>query len=167
MSTMLNYLRPQKTVRNIMALDPALLYQQGVRVVGFDFDQTLSKQYGREIAPELKEVIAKFAKVFGHKLCVISNQGKSQRIQEALRHSPLTLVTGHKKPRTSAFVLAEKLFKEKPEHCLYIGDRILTDILGANFAGWRTTKVSPLVPKSDPLHLVLTRKFENLLVKFA
>ena len=47
-----------------------------------------------------------------------------------------------------------------------IGDRLLTDIAGANIAGMKTLKVEPLNRWSEPFAHTLVRGFESLVLGF-
>lgn len=163
---MFQNLIPDRVVTNIADIDPSELYKSGVRLVSFDFDQTLGEYGASSVSETLAPILQKFVDTFPGKVCVISNKAKKARISNALKDWPITLIPAQRdKPSVEMFETAEKLFNTSKSECLHIGDRLLTDVLGAHRSGWQVIKVSPVDRQSDPFNIVLVRALEELLAK--
>jgi HAD superfamily phosphatase (TIGR01668 family) len=156
-------LRPDQETRSIAEIDAQALYDRGVRAIGFDVDQTLCEFYGKGIDDSLMTNIEAMRGLFGDQLCIISNCTDERR-QELVDLFPLHVIPVRtKKPDPDAYRAAEKHFGVPPEQWAFVGDRLLTDIVGANRAGWHSIHVRPLVPKTDPWYMPPARIYERLL----
>jgi len=64
--------------------------------------------------------------------------------------------------------VALAFLESEPSRTLMVGDRLFTDIIGANSLGIATILVPPLNPKTDPFLMVkLPRFFERYYLKLA
>ncbi|WP_457557512.1 HAD family hydrolase [Candidatus Harpocratesius sp.] len=70
---------------------------------------------------------------YGH---VMRELFKRKKINQYFSHCFFSDEIGHYKPHPKPFQIAESLTQYKPEELFHIGDRIDTDILGANLRGW-------------------------------
>jgi HAD superfamily phosphatase (TIGR01668 family) len=156
-------LRPDQEVGSIAEIDAQALYDRGVRAIGFDADQTLCEFYGKGIDDSLLTNIEAMRGLFEDRLCIISNCTEERRL-ELVEKFPLHVVSVRtKKPDPEAYRSAEEHFAIPPEQWAFVGDRLLTDIVGANRAGWHSIHVRPLVPGTDPWFMPLARVYEGLL----
>ncbi len=156
-------MRPDQQVESIAEIDAPALYDRGIRAIAFDADQTLCRFHGIGINERLLGNIEVMRGLFADRLCIISNCSESRR-DELMEQFPLHVVASRKKkPAAEPYRAAEEYFGVPPEQCAFVGDRILTDIVGANRAGWRSILVSPLIPESDPWFIALIRRYERLL----
>ncbi len=134
-----------------------------MRAIGFDADQTLCEFYGKGIDDSLLTNIEAMRGLFSDRLCIISNCTDERR-QELVEHFPLQVIPVRtKKPDPEAYRAAEEHFGIPPEQWAFVGDRLLTDIVGANRAGWHSIHVRPLVPETDPWYMPPARAYEWLL----
>ena len=162
----ISFLKPWQSAKSVNTIDPGALYDWGVRAVGFDFDQTLAPYGAETVSLFAADAVKKFKNVFGDRLCVISN-ARSGRVAEAAGRIDLAVVIETaEKPSARAFLSAERYFGMPAGQCAYVGDRYLTDTLGANLAGWKSILVDPLDPPSDPVAVRIVRIYENYLAKF-
>ena len=160
-----NELRPDQQVDSIAEIDTRALYDRGIRAVAFDADQTLCRFHGMGIHERLLTNIEIMRGLFEDRLCIISNCTDSRRA-ELIEHFPLHVVPASKrKPSAEPYRGAERHFGVPPEQCAFVGDRILTDVVGANRAGWHSILVPPLAPETDPWFIKWARFYERLLCR--
>lgn len=101
--------------------------------------------YQRQMRPEMPQVLAAIQKM-GLKIGLISNVCSHSQVEDTLqkygiRHyfDPIILSSkyGRRKPDPAIFHHAARLINAPTSQCVYIGDRIARDILGARRAGFR------------------------------
>ena len=156
-------LRPDQQVDSVAEIDARALYDRGVRAIAFDADQTLCRFHGMGIHDRLLANIKVMRGLFADRLCIISNCTDRRR-EELIEHFPLHVVPASKrKPSPEPYREAERHFDVPPEEWAFVGDRVLTDIVGANRAGWHSILVSPLAPETDPWFIAMARAYERLL----
>ncbi|MFH1835174.1 MAG: YqeG family HAD IIIA-type phosphatase [Methanobacteriota archaeon] len=155
-------MHPDKEVDTVADLSVSELEQLGVSALIFDVDNTLCEFKGDGVDESLKEKITELAKNF--KLALLSNTSSYERVEELKRYFPIPVVeTKIKKPKEGAFQAALNLLDTTPTETAMVGDRILTDIVGANKMGLYSIKVAPLRPETEPLFLRFGRSFERMI----
>lgn len=101
--------------------------------------------YRRTMRPEIPEVLDAIQKM-GYKVGLISNVNSRGQVplnltEYGIRHhfDPIVLSSeyGRRKPDPSIFHYAARLSCTPTSECIYIGDRISRDILGARRAGYK------------------------------
>lgn len=101
--------------------------------------------YKRRMRPEIPAVLAEIQKM-GLKIGLISNVNSLGQVPFSLREygihqyfNPIVLSStyGRRKPDPSIFHYAARLSNTPTSECVYIGDRVNRDILGAKKAGFR------------------------------
>jgi putative hydrolase of the HAD superfamily len=128
-----------------------------IKAVLFDLGDTLVKEESAgdkhaaeaelEKVPFVDEVLEQLKRKY--KLAIVTNTSVSREedIRKALKRVQLVeyfdiIVTsvdiGHEKPEEEIFCVALKRLDIKPEQAIMVGNRIKTDILGANRLGIRT-----------------------------
>ena len=156
-------IRPDQQVESIAEIDARALYDRGIRAIAFDADQTLCRYHGAGIHDRLLMNIEVMRGLFADRLCIISNCTDKRR-EELIERFPLCVVPVRKrKPSPDPYREAERHFDIPPEQWAFVGDRILTDIVGANRAGWHSILVPPLAPETDPWFIAMARSYERLL----
>jgi hypothetical protein len=70
-----------------------------------------------------------------------------------------------RKPLGRAFKTAAKEMGLKKEEVVVIGDQVLTDVLGGNYAGFYTILVVPIV-ETDGKITRINRKFERRILNY-
>ena len=155
------HLRPWRHVRDLSQLSLGDLDEVGVRGVVLDADNTLvfhgTQDLNPVVAPAFEALRARFT-------CVLFSNRSPER------HARLTTFAGelglpiveqtHKKPEAGGFLRAAELAGLPPTQLVMIGDRVLTDILGANRAGLRSVLVDPF-DGEEPGALTLIRRVER------
>ena len=134
-------IRPDQQFDSVADIDARILYDLGVRAVGFDAHQTLCDFRGR-IPERVLTNIESMRDLFSGRVCIISNGTDRQRAELNERLPFYVLPTQRRKPSIEPYREAERRFGVPAEQCAFVGDRITTDIVGANRAGWRSILVS-------------------------
>jgi HAD superfamily phosphatase (TIGR01668 family) len=146
---------------------PELLERCGIKHVIVDIDQTVVA-YGRnEIDPATLRVLSLITSK--RKCCFLSNSPRTlqaiQRIKDIERKTDIVaVISPRKKPDCMAFRRALDYLGASPTAALMVGDRLFTDILGANALGIVTVKVPPIDPSADPMEIKIPRMIERLVV---
>lgn len=136
-----------------------------------DIDQTLvpfgETDIGDEILAFLRPLTAE------KRFCLLSNVPRTEKRIERIHTieeqiGVKAVFADKRKPSPVAFRSALAFLKSKPSRTLMVGDRLFTDIIGANNLGIPTVLVPPLNPKTDPFLMVkLPRFFERYYLKIA
>ncbi|WKZ27397.1 MAG: HAD-IA family hydrolase [Candidatus Paceibacterota bacterium] len=160
----LQLLRPWEAHASVARIDPHTLYAQGIRGVSFDFDQTLAAYGSGVVDASLAPILSKWAHIFSGNVCVLSNAIGS-RVSRAGAALDIPVIQARKrKPSVDGFRVAQRRWNLAPQQCVHIGDQVLTDILGANTAGWKSIHVRPFEPSADPWFIRVARAYERRLL---
>lgn len=98
--------------------------------------------YHRVLRPHVKESLDALQER-GYKLGIISNTIslysvfnvlEEYEIREYFQDVTLSSVTGYRKPHTAIFEIALRQNDSKAENCMYVGDTISRDVIGAKRA---------------------------------
>jgi len=146
-----------------------ILHNADVESIIWDIDQTLVA-YGKTTVPEdIQNLISNLKPNF--RMCFLSNfphtEDRIERIRTIEKQLEIDAIfSKRRKPSPVAFHLALDYLRSDPEKTMMVGDRILTDIIGANRLGLKTVLVAPLDKKTDPFLMVtLPRFFERPYLK--
>lgn len=100
--------------------------------------------YHRELRPHVKETLEAL-KRRGCRLGVISNTAslysvfnvlEQYGIREYFSDVTLSSITGYRKPHPAIFEISLRQMRAEPERCVYVGDTISRDVIGAQRAGF-------------------------------
>jgi len=136
-----------------------------------DVDQTLVPFEEIEIEDEIHHFLKRISDE--KRFCLLSNVPRTEkrikRIHLIEDQIGIKAVFADKrKPSPVAFRAALAFLESEPSRTLMVGDRLFTDIIGANNLGISTILVPPLNPKTDPFLMVkLPRFFEQYFLKWA
>lgn len=164
------YWSPDYNIGSIAFISPEMLKEQGIKGVAFDVDQTLCGHHGIRVDPSLETALEGFVETFGNsRIGIISNTSSLLRRLELEYMFPYFYLTqaATKKPRPDAFREIESKFGLQPSQLAFFGDLTMTDIVGANNAGWVSVKVKPLAPQTDPIGHRIQRIIDSALYAFA
>lgn len=135
-----------------------------------DIDQTLVPFGETDIDDDISSFIRRLAQT--RRFCLLSNvprtEKRIERIHVIEEQIGITAVFADKrKPSPVAFRSALAFLESEPAKTLMVGDRLFTDIIGANNLGISTILVPPINPGTDPFLMVkLPRFFERLFLKW-
>ncbi|MCX6749015.1 MAG: YqeG family HAD IIIA-type phosphatase [Candidatus Pacearchaeota archaeon] len=158
------YLLPALEVPSINEVTPDILKKYRIRGVVFDVDNTLTTFRGVSIHRGIEWGLRDLANEFPCGL--LSNTDDKRRASLEGVFGVPAVPTNIRKPHPEAFLQAAAFLGTAPNETAMVGDRLLTDIAGANIAGLFTVKVEPIDRTSEPLSHSLVRGFENLVYKF-
>ncbi|MBQ1501162.1 MAG: YqeG family HAD IIIA-type phosphatase [Firmicutes bacterium] len=160
----MSLLKPKMQVRRIYDIDLKALKDLGVLGLVFDLDNTVTPWH--EYA-ENKEVVTWFDELAaaGLKACILSNTAKA-RVMELCPWLNVPVIGGAAKPGRRGFQLASELLQLPPARLAMVGDQILTDMLGANRAGFYTILTQPLTEREFWGTKNINRRLERLIKRF-
>ena len=117
---------------------------EGFRAVLFDLENTLIPP-GGPFDDDGRTIVAK-AKAAGLAVGVVSNASAAW-VHPAVAAEGLVCVAPAAKPSPVGFHDACRQLDVRPEEAVYVGDQVITDILGAQRAGMRAILVKPKYTK--------------------
>ena len=100
--------------------------------------------YHRELRPGVKELLDGL-KARGYHIGVISNNASLYNvfnvlemygIRDYMEDVTVSSVTGYRKPHPEIFRISMRQMRCRPENCVYVGDTVSRDIIGAKRAGF-------------------------------
>jgi hypothetical protein len=142
-----------------------ILEHSDIDAIIFDIDQTIVPFGETRIPEEIQKLIRSLQPKYH--MCFLSNfphtEDRIKRIRTIEAQLDIDAIfSERRKPSPAAFHLALEHLGSEPEKTMMVGDRVLTDIIGANQLGIRTVLVAPLDRKTDPFFMVtLPRLFER------
>ncbi len=159
---MLKQFYPDAEYGSAYKIDYRQLYQDGIRGVIFDIDNTLVPHGAPadEQAVELFETL----RIIGLKTCLISNN-KEPRVEPFARAVGSQYVSDAHKPSVVNYQRAMTLMETDQHTTLFVGDQLFTDVFGANRTGLRSFLVKPIHPKEE-IQIVLKRCLERIVLYF-
>jgi len=128
-------LRPREIVTSIFEIDFAQLYDAGKRAILFDLDNTLGKRRSKRLEPQVLALLGDL-EAAGFRVGILTNRRASsgdQVIDLLAREYPLLHRAG--KPGKNGFLQLIEQLDASPQEAVMVGDRLLTDIFGANRLG--------------------------------
>ncbi len=150
---------PDLYVESLAHIDFNKLYQQGIRLVLLDIDNTLSKHgslVGGEYAKEQIERIQKQGME-----CMIISNARYKRAKTFSDSLGISFLPSARKPSRRGILLAmQKHPGLERSQIVLIGDQILTDIIAGNRAKILTILVNP-ISNEEALQVRMKRPFER------
>ncbi|WP_018931521.1 YqeG family HAD IIIA-type phosphatase [Gracilibacillus lacisalsi] len=140
---MLKNFLPNEHVQRVLDITPAKLRDMGIKGVITDLDNTLVAWNVKDATPEVIEWF-KEMKENDIKVTIISNNDE-ERVSVFSEPLEAPYVYSARKPLVRAFNRTAKQMGLPKEEIVVIGDQLLTDVLGGNFAGYHTILVVPIV----------------------
>lgn len=122
---------------------PRLLHAQGVRLLLCDLDYTLAPKSVSRPDNRLRHWL-KGLKDAGITVMILSNNRSSGRVETFCRDLGIPYVGHAGKPRRRGFLTAMTRAGVSPAQTAMLGDKLLTDVLGARRSGVLALMVEPL-----------------------
>lgn len=150
---------PDMYQKSIYTINYEKLYEDGMRCLLFDLDNTCVPLKVKEPSKKLKDLFD-MLKNMGFKIIIFSNASKKR-----LEPFKNTLVVDcsylSRKPSKRKFLKVLKIFNYDLSETAIIGDQLFTDIFGGNRIGIKTILVNPM--SSEDLFVTkIFRKLEKL-----
>ena len=153
---------PDAYMDSTYVIDFEKLYEEGVRGLIFDIDNTLVP-HGAPADERAKALFARL-KAIGFRCCLISNNQKP-RVEMFNKDIQVDYVYNAHKPSTRNYLRAMEIMGTDRRSSVFIGDQLFTDIWGAKNAGLRNILVKPINPKEE-IQIVLKRYLEAVVLHF-
>ena len=134
---------PDRLFQRYTCLTPQLLRQLDVRLLLCDLDYTLAPRSVAEPDGELRTWLDS-CKEAGVTVMILSNNRSSRRVETFCRELGIRYVGHAGKPSPRGYREAMELAGEDATHTAMLGDKLLTDVLGAKRSGVLALMVEPL-----------------------
>lgn len=159
---MFNMFFPDEIQASTYDIDFENLYEQGIRGVLFDIDNTLV-EHG---ADATERAVALFQRLdqIGIKSCLISNN-KEERVLRFNKEIGTKYIYDAHKPSGRNYRKAMELMETDLSNTIFVGDQLFTDVYGAKRIGMRNILVRPIDPKEE-IQIVLKRYLEKIVLHF-
>ena len=153
---------PDRYVASTYIIDYEKLYEEGVRGLIFDIDNTLVP-HG---APADDRAVRLFARLkdIGFRCCLISNN-QEKRVKTFNEPIRVDYVYNAHKPSVKSYIKAMEIMGTDRESTVFIGDQLFTDVWGAKRAGIPNILVKPIHPREE-IQIVLKRYLEKIVLYF-
>ncbi|MFS0751371.1 YqeG family HAD IIIA-type phosphatase [Oceanobacillus sp. 1P07AA] len=160
---MLSRFLPNEHVKSIFDLQPTTLKERGIKGIITDLDNTLVAWDVKDATPE---VVRWFQEMRDHdiKVTIISNNNQ-ERVQVFSEPLETPFVYSARKPLSKAFKTVAKEMELSKKEIVVVGDQLLTDVLGGNFAGFYTVLVVPIV-ETDGKITRINRTIERRILNY-
>ena len=134
---------PDRLFRRYTDLTPALLRRLDIRLLLCDLDYTLAPRSVAEPDSELRAWLDGCGEA-GVTVMILSNNRSSRRVETFCRELGIRYVGHAGKPSARGYREAMELAGEDAKHTAMLGDKLLTDVLGAKRSGVLALMVEPL-----------------------
>lgn len=134
---------PDRVYPHYSAVTPELLESFGVRLLLCDLDYTLAPRSVRTPDRELTAWLEE-QKRAGITVMILSNNRSGKRVEEFCGRLGIPYVGHAGKPSTRGYRQAMALAGTDAAHTAMLGDKLLTDVLGARRSGVLALMVEPL-----------------------
>ncbi len=137
-------------------------YNRGFRAIIFDIDNTLvphgapADERSRRLCRHLQEI--------GYQICFLSNNHE-RRVAPFAEAMGAKYISNAGKPLKKGYQQAATILNVDADKILFVGDQLLTDIIGANRMGYYSILVGPVNHKEGFL-IVLKRVMERISIFF-
>lgn len=155
---MYNNFLPSEYVKNVFHIQPEKLVARGVKGIITDLDNTLV-EWDRPLATaEIIDWVTSMRDV-GIQVMIVSNNNNT-RVKAFCDPLGIPFICDARKPLRKSFNKALTTMGIQKEQAVFIGDQMMTDILGGNRAGLHTILVVP-VASSDGFFTKFNRMMER------
>lgn len=138
------------------------MYEQGIRGVLFDIDNTLVP-HGAPADNRVKNLFKELDDM-GMKYCLISNN-KEKRVVSFNEEIGAPYLYNAHKPSTKNYKKAMVIMGTNTVDTIFVGDQLFTDVWGAKRTGILSVLVKPIDP-SEEIQIVLKRYIEKIVLHF-
>ena len=135
-------MRPDRVYDGYEQIRGEELTRRGVRLLLCDLDYTLAPKSQREPDEGLRRWLRELTQA-GVTVMILSNNRSPARVEQFCRELGISYEGHAKKPQTVGFRRAMTRCGVTPEETAMLGDKLLTDMLGANRSGILALMVEP------------------------
>ena len=153
---------PDKYYESTFKIDFEKEYENGVRGIIFDIDNTLV-EHDADADKRAKELFIKLKEI-GFKICLLSNNQKD-RVERFNEDIGVMYIYDAKKPSRKNYIKAMEMMETDKSSTLFVGDQLFTDVFGARRTGIKSYLVRPIGEKEE-IQIVLKRYLEKIVLYF-
>lgn len=153
---------PDMYQKNIYNIDYQKLKKNSIKLLVFDFDNTIMDKEETNIDDELINLFNNLKKIFD--IIILSNTFKDEKITKFANACNIRFIKKALKPLKNGFKKVKKLYPYKNSEIAMIGDQLLTDIFGAKNMNHFTILVDKL-GKDDMKFTKINRFVEKTIYK--
>ena len=136
-------MRPQRVFSDYRRITPAYLTERGIRLLLCDLDYTLAPKSQPEPDAALRRWLEGMQEA-GITVMILSNNRSPVRVERFCRELGISYEGHARKPSAEGFRRAMGRAGASAGETAMLGDKLLTDMLGANRAGVLALMVEPL-----------------------
>lgn len=152
--------KPDIYVKHVEDIDYMKIKKSGIKLICFDVDNTLD--FPDTITSIVDKKVSDTLDVvndLGFDVLLFSNNSLEERVSSFAKLTNYEYVAWAKKPFQKNYRENEKIKSYHKNEIVFIGDKIVTDIIGAKVFGSKAILVDPLCPKS--------KKWYSLIMKYS
>lgn len=155
---------PYQCYQNIYIIDYNKLYEDGIRIILFDLDNTIMGYH--QDHPTSKEIeFFKSLKDIGF-IPVIMSNNHLKRIEKIASKLEIDKMANSKKPLKCGYKKILKRYKDyDTTQFIAIGDQIVTDIWGANRNGIKAILINAIRLDNEKWYTRFNRRLENYIIE--
>lgn len=155
--------KPDIYVKHVTNINYPVLYAQGKRLICFDIDNTLDvpDRMTTELEPGIEQVLNE-VKELGFEVLLFSNNSIVERVSSFGELTNLPYVSWARKPFQKNYRENEYIKRYEKEEIVFVGDKIVTDIIGAKRFGAMAILVDPLCPKNKKWYSIIMESSEKI-----
>ena len=153
---------PKIYLENATKISEKIIKENNIKGIILDVDNTLL-YYNREMLENV-DIWCNNLKEKGIKFCIVSNSNKKDKIKMIAEKLKIPYISFGMKPLKFGLKKAQRILKLDSTNIAVVGDKIFTDIIGANRCKMFSILVKPLEEK-DILITRIKRPIENAVIK--
>jgi HAD superfamily phosphatase (TIGR01668 family) len=157
---------PSLYINTVFEIDYKKLYENGIRLILTDLDNTLISYKENEADELLLSWIAE-RKREGFEVIIVSNNSNRERVSLFAKQLEIESVSVATKPLKRGFRKALKLASRKYDktEIVAIGDQLMTDVFAANRMNYHSVLVKAIDRKTEKWTTRFNRKLELHVIK--
>ena len=156
----MNKFFPNMYAKDIYNIDYKKLRSNGIKVLLFDFDNTLIEKGNYKINKEAVRLIKALKKDF--LIYIVTNSIHIRKLKKVCEELDVIYISGSRKPFKSGF--KRMALTNKSSEIAMIGDQLITDVLGGNRMGYYTILIDP-INNNELLSTRINRVIEKFILK--
>lgn len=133
---------PYRVFDSYRSITPAFFMRHGIRLLLCDLDYTLAPKYVPRPDDRLRAWLAEMQRA-GIRVMILSNNRSPARVERFCRDLGIDYVDHAGKPSPRGYRQAMEKAGVTPGETAMLGDKLLTDVLGANRSGAWAVMVEP------------------------
>lgn len=156
----MNKFFPNMYAKDIYSIDYKKLKLNGIKVLLFDFDNTLIEKGNYKINKEAVRLIKALKKDF--LIYIVTNSIHIRKLRKVCEELDVIYVSGSRKPFKRGF---KKIpLKNSSSEIAMIGDQLITDVWGGNRMNYYTILIDP-INNNELLSTKINRVIEKIIFK--